>query len=191
MNNTVTTIPHDYRIKKLIQRASPMENLELHDGAYCWVFDGTPHQEKELSQILKGNNSTPRERALADKGILVLQQIERYLGWLNEDAFDHFMMTDQLLHLQIPDWLLWHEFERLSSNCGLTEVDLFTKRLINRLFESIQAFPTCSEGWLLHTGTTERFVVTFGLKPERIGRGENIVSYDLFRRNAGNSKRAQ
>lgn len=168
-----------------------MENLELHGGSYYWAFDGNLHQEKELSQILKSNSTTPRERALADKGILVLQQVEHYLSWLNEDAFDHFMMTDQLLHLQIPDWLLWHEFERLHCNSGQSEVEVFTKRLINRLFESIQAFPTCREGWLVHTGTTERFVVTFGLKPQKIGRGENIVSYDLFRRNSGNSKRAQ
>ncbi|HDX9006525.1 TPA: hypothetical protein RQO57_003590 [Aeromonas dhakensis] len=191
MNVSVTVIPHEYRIKKSIQRANPIENLELHGGSYYWIFDGRRHQEKELSQILKSHSATPRDRALADKGMLVLQQIGAYLSWLNEDAFDYFMMTDQLPQLQIPDFLLWHEFERLYCCSGKSEVEGFTKRLVNRLFDSIQAFPTCREGWLLHTGATERFVVTFGLKPERIARETGIVSYDLLRRNTGNSKWTQ
>ncbi len=173
-------IPFSYRIKKLIQRANPMDFIELVDGRYYWIYEGELKQLADLMMLSKLENGDPRLTAIMDKGITCLRQIDDYLTWLGCEGLDAYMHCGNAPIPPIPDWLVWHELMRLNSCNGNNEIDAYIRQTTDYLVRVAKTYPPHRNGWLIHAGPTADFVLTVDGTSSKIERGENVVTHVCF-----------
>jgi len=173
-------VPFDYRIKKLIHRAHPMEFIELVDGRYYWSCDGELKQLAELMKLTTQSGHAPRLAAVIDKGIACLHQIEGYLTWLGNEGLDEFMHSGRAPFPTIPDWLIWHELKRLHSYKGDREVAIYIKQHIDNLYLVAKTHKAHPEGWLIYSGAVADYVLTTNCIALKLERGGDVVTHVNF-----------
>lgn len=170
----------NYRIKKLIQRADPIEFIQLIDGQYYWLCDGTPKQLDALITLSRQRDLTPRLTTIIDKGVACLHQVERYLTWLNGDGLSDFMHCGITPFPPIPDWLIWHENKRLHSCKGDGEISVYFKQMISYLGRMAKCYPSHPDGWLIHSNPTTDYVINLNGKSLACERSCDVVKRVFF-----------
>lgn len=173
-------LPFDYRIKKCIQRAHPIEFIELLNGCYRWSCDGQLLTLSDLVAMAEIGGQEQRTTALIDKGRVALLQIEDYIRWFSSEGVDDFMMTGKVPFPPMPDWLLWHELKRLQDLKGDQDIQGFVRGVIAHLYPLINTYPLREQGWLLHSSTVYDYFLTHSLVSEKIKRGDNVVTHANF-----------
>lgn len=167
-----------YRIKKFILRINPVDYVQFSTGNYVWLMDGRTYTHDHLSLIAQ--TAVGAEfKAMADRGLVCLNQVRSYMDWFNQGGFDDFMMTTKLPILTfMPDWLYWHEYKRLrtlslsTSDPNLS--DYYTEALAEML--SIRnAFKKTEYGWLVQRGEDFDYIITDDGRPARVIEGNLIV----------------
>lgn len=180
-------IPFHYRIKKLIQRTNPIEFIKLVDGRYYWSFDGDDYQLSDLLILNEQHEHDPRTMAIIDKGITCLRQIDGYLTWLGNEGLSEFMHSGSTPFPPIPDWLVWHELQRLPLCKCSAEINIYIKQNIDILYRVAKTYPPHQDGWLIYSGCTADYVLTPSCVSLKYERSEDVVTHVCFGNARGNA----